>query len=155
MTDKQLDETDKKILEILQDDGRVTIKGMAEQLGLSTTPVFDRVKRLEKSGYIDKYVALLNPNRIDRKMVAFIQISLKNHTRSYLDKFAEEMGALTEVMECYHVAGSFDFLLKVSVKDMDAYRIFILNHLSTISSIAHVETFFVLQKSKYSTSYKL
>ncbi len=147
-----LDATDKKILKALQEDGRVTIKALAGQLGLTTTPVFERVKRLEKDGVISKYVALVNPKKIDRNLTVFISISLKNHTRSYLDKFVKEMNSYNEIMECYHIAGNFDYLLKTQLKDMEAFQLFILNKLSVNSNIAHVQSSFVLSKNKYGTA---
>ncbi|MFT6866555.1 MAG: DNA-binding Lrp family transcriptional regulator [Cyclobacteriaceae bacterium] len=150
-----LDETDKKILNILQKEGRITTKALAEKLGLTTTPIFERVKRLEKNGVIDKYVALLNHRNIDRKLIVFISISIKNHTRSYLENFSKEMDTIPEVMEVYHIAGNYDFLVKVIMKDMEAYQKFILTRLSVINNIDHVQSSFVLSKNKYSTAFGL
>ena len=150
-----LDNTDKKILSSLQDDGRITIKALADNLGLTTTPIFERVKRLEKEGIINKYVALLNPKKVNRNLIVFISISLKNHTRSYLDKFVKEMDSYSEIMECYHIAGNFDYLLKAQLSDMEAFQLFILNKLSVNSNIAHVQSSFVLSKNKYSTKLTL
>lgn len=147
-----LDAIDKQIVETLQKDGRITIKALAEQLNLTTTPVFERVKRLEKEGVISKYVALVNPKKVNRNLIVFISISLKNHTRSYLDKFVNEMRSYNEIMECYHIAGNFDYLLKAQMKDMEAFQQFILNKLSVNSNIAHVQSSFVLSKDKYSTA---
>lgn len=150
-----LDQTDKKILNILQKDARITTKALADQLELSTTPVFERVKRLEKNGVIDQYVALLNQKHIDRKLIVFISISIKNHTRSYLETFTEEMKSIPDVMEVYHIAGNYDFLVKVIMKDMEAYQKFILTRLSVINNIDHVQSSFVLSKNKYSTAFGL
>ncbi|MDN5200879.1 Lrp/AsnC family transcriptional regulator [Fulvivirgaceae bacterium BMA10] len=151
----KLDKTDLKILQILQKEARITTKAMAEKLNLSVTPVFERVKRLEREGVIDGYVALLNQSKIDRKLIVFISISLKEHTRTYLEKFIDEMKSFPEVMECYHIAGNFDFLLKVVMKDMESYQAFILSKLSVISNIGHVQSSFVLSKSKFTTAYTL
>ena len=150
-----LDKTDINILNLLQEDGRITIKALSEKLGLSTTPIFERMKRLEKEGIIDKYVALVNQKKIERKLSVFVSISLKNHTRSYLESFVKEMNGYNEVQECFHIAGDFDFMLKVVLKDMEAYESFILSKLSVISNIAHVKSSFVLSKNKYSTAYRL
>ena len=147
-----LDSVDKQIVETLQKDGRITIKALAEKLNLTTTPVFECVKRLEKEGVIDKYVALVNAKKVGRNLIVFISISLKNHTRSYLDKFVAEMRSYNEIMECYHIAGNFDYLLKAQLKDMEAFQQFILNKLSVNSNIAHVQSSFVLSKDKYSTA---
>ncbi len=152
--DLKLDATDKKILEIIQEEGRITTKALSEKLGLSTTPVFERVKRLEKEGVIEKYAALLNQKKIDKKLTVFISISLKNHTRSYLENFTKEMASIPEVMEVYHIAGNFDYLVKVIMKDMEAYQAFILSKLSVISNIDHVQSSFVLSKNKHTTAFK-
>lgn len=150
-----LDQTDKKILNILQQDARITTKALADQLGLTTTPVFERIKRLEKNGVIEKYAALLNQKNIDRKLIVFISISIKNHTRSYLETFTKEMNSIPEVMEVYHIAGNYDFLVKVIMKDMEAYQKFILTRLSVINNIDHVQSSFVLSKNKHSTAFAL
>lgn len=147
-----LDEVDVKILEVLQQDGRITIKALSEQLNLTTTPVFERVKRLEREGVIDKYVALVNQKKVDKKLIVFVSISLKNHTRSYLDKFVKEITSHDEVPECYHIAGNFDFMLKVVIKDMEAYEQFIYTKLSINANIGHVQSSFVLSKNKYTTA---
>jgi len=147
-----LDNTDKKILAVLQEDGRITIKSLADKLELTTTPVFERVKKLEKEGIISKYVALLNAKKVNRNLIVFISISLKNHTRSYLDKFVKEMASYNEIMECYHIAGNFDYLFKVQLSDMEAFQLFVLNKLSVNSNIAQVQSSFVLSKNKYETA---
>ena len=148
----KLDKTDIKILELLQQDGRMTTKSLAEQLNLTTTPIFERVKRLEREGIIDKYVALINQKKIDKKLIIFVSISLKNHTRSYLDGFVNEMTTYNEVQECYHIAGNFDFMLKIILKDMEAYEQFIYTKLSVNTNISNVQSSFVLSKNKYSTA---
>ena len=147
-----LDGTDKKILAILQEDGRITIKSLAEVLQLTTTPIFERVKRLEKEGEISKYVALVNPKKVNRNLIVYISISLKNHTRSYLDKFVKEVNSYNEILECYHIAGNFDYLLKAQISDMEAFQSFLLNKLSVNSNIAHVQSSFVLSKEKHKTA---
>lgn len=147
-----LDGTDKKILAILQEDGRITIKSLAEVLQLTTTPIFERVKRLEKEGVISKYVALVNPKKVNRNLIVYISISLKNHTRSYLDKFVKEVNSYNEILECYHIAGNFDYLLKAQISDMEAFQSFLLNKLSVNSNIAHVQSSFVLSKEKHKTA---
>lgn len=151
----KLDATDIKILNILQAEGRITNKALSERLGLSTTPIFERMKRLEKSGVIDQFVAILNQKKIDRKLTVFVSISLKNHTRSYLEKFIAEMQGYHEVQEVYHIAGDFDYMLKIVMKDIEAYQSFILAKLSVNSNIAHVKSQFVLSRDKYTTAYKL
>jgi len=151
----KLDQTDIKILEILQADGRITTKALAEQLNLSTTPVFERVKRLEKDGIIRQYVALVDNRKLDLILTAFISISLTKHSRSYLDKFVKEINQYPEVMECYHIAGNFDFLLKIVVKNMEKYEAFILTKLSTIANLGQVQSSFVLSNNIHKTAYQV
>ena len=110
------------------------------------------MKRLEREGVIDKYVAILNQKMIDKKLIVFVSISLKNHTRSYLESFIKEMNSYPEVQECYHIAGNFDYLLKVILKDMDAYERFLFTKISVNNNVATVQSSFVLAKNKYSTS---
>lgn len=151
----KLDQTDIKILEILQADGRITTKALAEQLNLSTTPVFERVKRLEKDGIIRQYVALVDNRKLDLILTAFISISLTKHSRSYLDKFVKEINQYPEVMECYHIAGNFDFLLKIVVKNMEKYEAFILTKLSTTANLGQVQSSFVLSNNIHKTAYQV
>lgn len=151
----KLDAVDIKILEILQGDARITTKALADQLNLSTTPVFERVKRLERDGLIKKYVALVDNKKLGLRLIAFISISLTKHSRSYLEKFVNEVSQYPEVMECYHIAGNFDFLLKIVVKNIEVYETFILNKLSTIANLGHVQSSFVLSENLHSTAYKV
>lgn len=150
----KLDETDIKILEQLQSDGRKTIKAMADELNLSTTPVFERVKRLEREGIIKQYAALLNAKKLELNLTVFISISLTKHSRSQLEKFIGEISQYKEVMECYHIAGNFDFLLKIVVKGMKDYESFILSKLSTIANLGQVQSSFVLSENIHSTAFK-
>ena len=151
----KLDATDIKILEIVQQDARITTKALADQLNLSTTPVFERVKRLEREGFIKKYVALVDNKKLGLRLIAFISISLTKHSRSYLEKFVNEVSQYPEVMECYHIAGNFDFLLKVVVRNMEVYESFILTKLSTIANLGQVQSSFVLSQNIHSTAFKL
>ncbi len=151
----KLDATDIKILEILQEDARITTKALADRLNLSTTPVFERVKRLEREDLIKKYVALVDQRKLGLKLIAFISISLTKHSRSYLEKFVNEVNQYPEVMECYHIAGNYDFLLKIVVKNMEVYESFILTKLSTIANLGQVQSSFVLSENIHSTAYKL
>jgi len=151
----KLDATDIKILDILQQDGRITTKALADQLNLTTTPVFERVKRLEKDGVIKKYVALVDNRKLDLSLTAFISISLTKHSRTYLEKFITEVNQYPEVMECYHIAGNFDFLLKIVVKNMEKYESFILTKLSTIANLGQVQSSFVLSNNIHKTAYQV
>ena len=107
---------------------------------------------MEKSGVIKNYVALIDQKKVDKNLIVFISISLKNHARSYLSKFTSTVNNYPEVTECYHIAGNFDFLLKAQIKDMEAYQQFILSKLSVDDNIGKVQSAFVLSKNKYSTA---
>ncbi|NUQ26701.1 MAG: Lrp/AsnC family transcriptional regulator [Saprospiraceae bacterium] len=148
---KPLDPTDLRILNLLQEDAHLTNKEIAAELGLTTTPVFERVKRLEDEGYIHKYVALVDRSKLDYTLAAFCNVQLKEHARSYLKQFEDEVRSLREVIECYHIAGMFDYLLKVVVKDMNAYQDFIVNKLAVLDNIGNVQSSFVMTEVKYST----
>jgi DNA-binding Lrp family transcriptional regulator len=151
----KLDAVDIKILEVLQGDARITTKALADQLNLSTTPVFERVKRLEREGLIKKYVALVDNKKLGLRLIAFISISLTKHSRSYLEKFVNEVEQYPEVMECYHIAGNYDFLLKVVVRSMEVYETFVLTKLSTIANLGQVQSSFVLSENLHTTAYKV
>lgn len=149
--DIKIDELDQKIMQILQQNARTTIKEIADQVGMSSTPVFERIKKLEKNGYIDKYVALLNEAKLGYKMVAFVQISLTLHNLDEVNAFVERITSFPEVMECYHTTGESDFLLKILVSDMDRFNDFILYKLSEIENLGHVRTQFALSTRKRTT----
>ena len=148
----QLDELDRQLLELLQTNAKRTIKEMAEQLHLSTTPVFERIKRLEKEGYIDRYVAVLNRKKVGLGLLVMCDVSLKEHNLDYIQQFETAVLQLKEVMECYHIAGAFDYLLKVVVTDMDAYQRFVKEKLATLDNIGRVQSYFVMTEVKISTS---
>lgn len=148
----QLDELDRQLLELLQTNAKRTIKEMAEELHLSTTPVFERIKRLEKEGYIDRYVAVLNRKKVGLGLLVMCDVSLKEHNLDYIQQFETAVLQLKEVMECYHIAGAFDYLLKVVVTDMDAYQRFVKEKLATLDNIGRVQSYFVMTEVKSSTS---
>lgn len=152
---QKLDAIDIKILDLLQDDGRVTIKKISEVLNLSTTPIFERIKKLEKGGYIKNYATLLNHRKLDLNQVVFIELTLKEHSRSYIEKFANEIKLFPEVLECYRVTGSFDFLIKILVKDIESYENFILTKLSLLSNLGNVQSHIALSEAKNTTKINL
>jgi len=147
-----IDSTDQQILYHLQQDGKMTVAAIANELCLSTTAIYERIRKLEKEGIIRKYVALLDPKKVHKNLIVFISISLKNHGRSHLEKFTNTIGNYEEITECYHIAGNFDFLLKAQLGDMEAYQQFILTKLSVDNNIDKVQSSFVLSKNKYSTA---
>lgn len=150
-----LDHIDIQILQLLQHDARITTKEIADKLGKSITPIYERIKKLEEAGYIKGYVALLNKDMVDRTLVAFTTVQLKEHSQSALRGFEREGTKFQEVMECYHLTGQFDFLLKIALKDMNEYNAFLMNKLATLPNIGAVQTFFVLSESKLETAYAL
>jgi Lrp/AsnC family leucine-responsive transcriptional regulator len=150
-----IDKVDKKILQLLQENAKLTTKEIAAQMDLTTTPVYERIRRLEKNGYITGYVALVNRKKVDKNLIAFLSISLKEHSQKALLKFEKEILIFPKVTECYHIAGQYDFLLKILVKDMQDYHEFTFNRLASLDNIAHVQTDFVMNDLKYSTSIPL
>jgi len=147
-----LDATDKAILEMLQENSRLTIKEMAERLHLSTTPIFDRMKKLEKNGVIKKYVALVDGKKLGKQLVVFVNISISKHGKDALNSFVEAITKFPEVTECHHITGNADFLLKLILTDIEAYNNFIMDKLSIIPNIGKVESRFSLSERKASTA---
>ena len=145
------DTTDKKLLEYLQEDSKQTNKELSNKLDLSVTAVYERIKKLEKEGFISKYVALVNKKRINKDFVVFCHIKLVQHAQDFVIKFEKEVANLNEVLECYHVSGDYDYLLKVLVKDMAAFREFMVEKLTTINHIGSTHSMFVINEVKHST----
>jgi len=147
MKDK-LDAIDIKILEMLQEDSKITAKIIGEKLNLTQTPVFERIKKLEKEGCIQKYMAVLNERKLGLKQTVFIGVTLNGHTRSYLEKFLSKVNDFPEVLECYQVTGSYDYMLKVVLKDIEAYQTFVETKLSLIPELGNVYTYIAIKKGK-------
>ena len=150
-----LDTTDKKILTILQQDGRITNARLAQKIGLSPPAVLERVRRLEASGIISKYVAILDRERSGFGLQTIVMVCLSHHQISSLQHVKERLTGMTEVLECHQLTGEVDFLLKVAVKDMNAYTNFVNNKLSGIPGIQNVKTSFILESLKNDTALKL
>ncbi len=147
-----LDAIDKKLLAYLQQDCKQTNKELSNKLNLSVTAVYERIKKLEKEGVIDKYVALVRKEKIDKAFVVFCHIKLIQHTQEYVIKFEKEVANLNEVLECYHISGDYDYLLKVLVKDMEAFREFMVNKLTNINHIGSTHSMFVINEVKHTTA---
>lgn len=143
-----IDATDRAILRLLQDDAKMTTKELAAQLNLTTTPVFERVKRLEKDGYITAYRAILDRTKMDLSLVVFCNVELEKHREEFLSRFEQDVQLLPEVVECYHIAGHYDYLLKVVVKDMDVYQHFVTHKLAALENIGKVQSSFVMTEVK-------
>ena len=146
------DATDKKLLEYLQTDSKQTNKALANKLNLSVTAVYERIKKLEKAGFISGYIALVNKSKIERDFVVFCHVKLVQHSQDYVVKFEKEVAKLHEVLECYHLSGEYDYLLKVIVKDMVAFRAFMVEKLTSINHIGSTHSMFVINEVKYTTA---
>ena len=143
-----LDATDKKLLMLLQEDSRRTSKELSLKLNLSVTAVYERVKKLEREGIVSKYVALLDRNKIKKGFVVFCHLKLIQHTKEYLTRFEKEVTLLDEVLECYHVSGDYDYILKIYVEDMEAYREFMVTKLTTLQHIGSTHSTFMIGEVK-------
>ena len=143
-----LDKIDTQILAILQKNSNRTTKSIASELGMTTSPIFERIKKLEKEGYIKKYVAVLNNKKIGLKQIVFIGITLQGHTRSYLEKFVKEINNFPEIIECHRVSGNFDYLLKLVVEDIEAYERFIISKLTLLPYLGNVQSLITLSTGK-------
>ncbi len=146
----ELDQIDLRLLRLLQNNSDITTKELASRVNLSPTPVFERIKRLQKQGYIKKYVAVLDHEKLDRSLIVFCNITLKEHTKAIGNKFVKDILSLKEVTECYNISGDYDFLLKVMVADMKQYQDFVLNHLGAIKNIGSAHSTFVMGQIKHS-----
>lgn len=142
-----LDRTDKRILELMQANGRISNQELAEKVGLSATPCSRRVKRLEEEGVIDQYVTLLNPEVLGLSLTAYLGISMDKHTPERFEHFENTVADYPEVLECSIVTGqSADYMLKVVVQDMQHYERFLLGRLTCIEGVTGVHSSFVLRK---------
>lgn len=147
-----IDDTDKKILTILQDNGRITNSKLAQEIGLSPPAVLERVRRLESSGVIDKYVAILDRKQTGFEIQTIVMVCVSHHQTPSLENIVNRLTGMEEVLECHQLTGEVDFLLKVVVKDMASYTDFVNNKLSGIPGIQNVKTSFILETIKNSTS---
>ncbi|MEM9327456.1 MAG: Lrp/AsnC family transcriptional regulator, partial [Bacteroidota bacterium] len=132
------------ILELLQQNARMTVKEMSDKLNLSTTPIFERIKKLEKSGVIDHYTAVINHEKLGKKLNAFAHISFKDHSKELIAAFEQKILELPEVQECHYVTGGADFIIKILVTDIERYKEFITEKLFDIPNIARIESFLSL-----------
>lgn len=150
-----LDSIDKKLLMLLQQDAKKTTKELSLKLSLSVTAVYERIKKLEREKVIKNYVALLNPDMINKSFIVFCHIKLLQHTRESISVFEKEVVQLSEVLECFHVSGDYDYILKVSVGSMEEYREFMVNKLTSLQYIGSTHSSFMIGEVKNTTVYKL
>ncbi len=147
-----LDKIDKQILEILQVNGRITNSELAKSINMSPSPTLERVKKLERNGFIKNYVALVAPEKVGTHFFSYVEVTLVRHGKDAVERFMTSITELPEVMECHHITGGADFLLKVATKDIPAYEDFIIHRLTALPDVQHLKTLVVLSTLKQETS---
>ena len=144
-----LDETDLQLLRTLQKNAKLTTKELADAVHLTPTPVFERQKRLERRGYIKRYVAVLDPDKLGQSLQVFCKVKLKQINHEIAESFVRRINRIPEVIECYNTSGAYDYLLKIRAADMRQYQEFILNKLGEIDSVSAIESTFVMSEVKH------
>ena len=150
-----LDKTDLMILNLLQNNAHLTIKEIAAAVNMSLTPVHERIKKMQSDGVIEKYVTLLDKKKLGKALIVYCNITLTKQAADDFKTFNEAIDLLPEVVECSVVSGTFDYILKVILADMDAYYLFHQNKLATIKCVSQINSFFVMNEVKYSTALPL
>lgn len=140
----RLDQKDMAILKLLQQNARITVKEISNKVHLSTTPVHERIKRMEETGVIKQYATLVDHAKVKKNLMVICYVSLKQHNKAAGAKFIKAIHEMNEVIECYNISGEFDFMLKVVVENMDAYYDFHVNKLSEVENIGNVQSAFVM-----------
>lgn len=148
----KLDALDLSILKLLQKNSKLTNKALSTHLSLSVTAVYERIKKLEKTGIIKDYVALLSKEKLHQSFVAFCHVKLIQHTQDNVKQFEKEVIKIDEVLECYHLSGDYDYLLKVHVKDMESYRNFMIEKLTNLNHIGSTHSMFMINEVKHTTA---
>lgn len=144
------DETDLQLLRTLQKNAKLTTKELADAVHLTPTPVFERQKRLERQGYIKRYVAVLDPEKLGQGLLVFCKVKLKQINHEIADRFVRRIQRIPEVTECYNTSGNYDYLLKVRTANMKQYQEFVLTKLGDIDSVGSIESTFVMSELKQS-----
>lgn len=152
---QKLDEKDRKIINLLQENCELNIKQIARKINLSVTPTYERIKRIQKNGIIRKKVALVDRKKVGKDLIIFCNISLKQHLMHYVNEFEEKVKTLDEVMECHHIGGNYDYLLKIAVHDIDEYRAFLTREFSNFNSISKINSSFAMKEVCFKTAVKL
>jgi Lrp/AsnC family leucine-responsive transcriptional regulator len=150
-----LDKIDRKILSYLQKDSKMTTKELSVYLNLSTTAVYERIKKLERNNVIKKYIAIINKEKVEKGFVVFCQIKLIQHKHAFVEKFEREVIEFDEVLECYNVSGDFDYFLKIIVKDMQAYHNFLNDKLTSLDHISSTHSTLIINEVKNTLVLKL
>ncbi|RMB59554.1 Lrp/AsnC family transcriptional regulator [Dokdonia sinensis] len=148
----KLDAIDKKLLEHLQKDCKLTNKELSALLNLSITAIYERIKKLERSGVISQYVGLLDKSKVGRDFIVYCHIKLEKHKEEYLMKFEQSVMELEEVVECFHVSGDYDYIIKVLVADMASFREFMVTKLTSLAHVGSTQSSFVISEVKHTTA---
>ena len=148
----KIDKVDKKILKILQSDGRITNAQLSKEIGLSPAPTLERVKKLEQTGFINSYHAVLDPEKLGIGVCTFVKVSLKNHNKASIERFIAAIDQIEEITECHHTTGSCDFMLKVVAADINSYQQLMLEKVTNIEDIQDIESMIILSTFKDSRS---
>jgi Lrp/AsnC family leucine-responsive transcriptional regulator len=151
---RRLDRIDKIILKRLQANGRKSVSELAREVHLTTSPCLDRVRRLEDQGYIQGYAALLSAQHLGARLLAFVEVKVDRTTPEFFEKFRASVEALEEVVECHMVAGGFDYLIKIRVADMEAYRRFLGERLATLPGLMQIHTYVAMEEVKSTLAFK-
>jgi len=150
-----MDQIDIKILEYLQTDAKITAKDLAARLSLSATPVYERIRKLEKQGIIKRYVAILDPEMLDKSLVVFLNLTIKEHNMDARSLLLKKLTDLNEITELYHTSGTYDFVAKVRFANVKEYKEFLVNKVASIENISDIESHIVLEEIKHSTQVNL
>ncbi|WP_282786649.1 Lrp/AsnC family transcriptional regulator [Flavobacterium croceum] len=150
-----MDIIDKKLITLLQQNSKRTTKDLSNKLNLSVTAVYERIKKLEREQVISNYVAIVDKKKIDKNFVVFCHVKLTQHIKDTISSFEKEVVKLIEVLECYHVSGDYDYILKIHVKDMEEYREFMITKLTTLQHIGSTHSTFMIGEVKNSTVFVL
>lgn len=145
---RELDRVDRQLLALLQSDGRLTVAELARTVNLTLTPCLERVRRLEREGFIEGYFARLSPRRLGQQMLAFTEVTLDHATPDVFQRFNEAVHLVEEIVECHMVAGGFDYLIKTRVQDLDEYRRVLGDKIVNVRGVRHTQTYFVLEEVK-------
>lgn len=151
----KLDQIDYKLIELLQQNCKQTTKELAIQLDLSTTAIHERIKKLERQKIITDYIAVINKDKINRSFLAVAHIKIKSHSKDAILQFEKKIHQIPEVLECFHVSGEYDYILKIGVKDMEAYRELMLSKLTTMEEVQSSHSMFVIKEVKNLKTYQI
>ena len=147
----KLDPIDLQLITALQEDGKQSIKQLADQVNLSITPTHERIKRMEANGVIEKYVALVNPKALGKNIIVYCQVTLVKHQEVNFKKFEDYVAEMDEILEVSYIAGAYDFLLKIILEDMNDYQNFVLKKLSKLEIISNMQSSFIIKQIKNTT----